>query len=154
MQASIERGWGDREVTVNRQKLLDTLRSNREKHIKEYTEAVAGYKAQATDRLANLKKRIVKDINENFVKIQEKIDKFDPEEPLTDHVTLTSMTSFSLQVPRSYEKSYDIAIQMAEWEVSETITLKQSQFQCFVLDDWEWKVSFEHLNKTYAGSAR
>lgn len=152
MQTNIERGWGDREVTVNRAKLLETLKANREKHIKEYTEAVAGYKEQATARLIYLKGKIVESVNENFVLIQKKIDTFDPEEPLPDRITLTSVTSFDLQVPRSYERSYDIAIQMAEWEVSETITLKQSQFQCFVLDDWDWQADFKKLSATYGAS--
>lgn len=154
MQTSIEQGWNEREVTVNREKLLETLKANREKHIKEYNESVAGYKQQASERLLSLKKRILASVDENFVSIQHKIDHFDPEEPLQDRVVLTNVTSFDLQVPRSYEKSYDVAIQMAEWEVSETITLKQSQFQCFVLDDWDWKTKFSLLNKTYIGSAR
>lgn len=153
MRTAIEQGWDEREVTVNRAKLLDTLRTNREKHIKEYHEAVAGYKEQATARLVSLRKKIISSVDENFESIQQRIAKFDPEEPLPDRIVLTSVTSFDLQVPRSYEKSYDVAIQMAEWEVSETVTLKQSQFQCFVLDDWEWKTAFVNLSKTYAAGA-
>lgn len=152
MRTAIEQGWEEREVTVNRLQLLATLKANREKHIKEYNEAVAGYKEQATERLVSLKSRLLKSVDENFAKIQENISKFNPDEPLQDTIYLTNTTSFSLQVPRSYEKSYDVAIGMAAWEVAETVTLKQSQFQCFVLDDWEWKAAFQNINKTYAGA--
>lgn len=153
MRTSIEQGWDEREVEVNRAELLETLKVNREKHIKEYNEAVAGYKQQATKRLAELKAKIIASVGANFVDIQQKIDAFDPEERLPDSISLTNITSFNLQVPRSYEKSYDVAIKMAEWDVRPTITLKQSQFQCFILDDWDWKDSFVNLSKTYAGAA-
>lgn len=149
MKTAMEQGWVEREVTVDRIKLLETLRANREKHIKEYNEAVIGYKAQALVLLDRLKDQIIESVNWHYVSTQKRIEAFDPDEPMTDHVSLTGSTSFSLKVPRSYERSYDVAIRMAEWEVSETITLKQSQFQCFVLDDWDWKTEFTHLNKAY-----
>jgi hypothetical protein len=150
MRDALDRNWEERTVTVDRARLLETLKFNREKHIKEYNEAVAGYKQQAKEQLASLRVKILKSVDENFGLITNKIDAFDPtEESLSDHITLVGTTSFTLQVPKSYEKSYSVAIQMAEWEVAETIQLKQSQFQCFVLDDWDWKTGFEKLSKSY-----
>lgn len=150
MRTAVERGWDEREVSVNRQKLLVALKENRKKHISDYIAAVAGYKVQATKRLAALKTKIIDSVNDNFSSIQSRIERFDPDDPLQDKVVLTSVTSFDLQVPRSHEEAYDVAIQMAEWEVSETITLTQSQFECFVLDSWDWKTSFDVLNKSYS----
>ena len=125
-----ERGMEERVVTVKRDELLQTLKKNKEKHQKAYKEAVDGYKSQAKKRLEKLKESVLKSTEENFIKISRKIEEFDPssEEPLTNTIYILSNTSFNLEVPRSYEKSYDIAIQMAEWEVNETIQLKQSEF--------------------------
>ena len=87
---------------------------------------------------------------DNFDLIKTKIERLNPEdESIRDTVTLLNAMTFSLEVPKDHSKSYEIAIQMAEWEVNETIELTQSQFQCFVLDDWEWTVKFKHLNTVY-----
>lgn len=151
MKESMERNWEERTVTVSRGKLLTTLKENLKKHVSEYNLAVAGYKEQAKERLVSLKTKILSSVEENFENISKRIEKFDPqsEDSMQDIVSLVNTTAFTLQVPKSYEKSYSVAIQMAEWEVSDTIELKQSQFQCFVLDDWDWKGGFERLSKTY-----
>jgi len=43
---------------------------------------------------------------------------------------------------------------MAEWEVNDTVELTQSQFQCFVLDDWDWRHEFDVLNARYSKVGR
>ena len=151
MKDSIERGWRERTVTVDRLKLLDTLKTNRETHQREYRESVAGYRQAAIKELERQLAKAVRLVQENGSIIRMKIEKFDPDDPLDDLVTVISSISFNLEVPKDHTKSYDVAIEMATWEVSETIELTQSQFQCFVMDDWEWKREFEGLNKTYSG---
>jgi hypothetical protein len=149
MQTAIERGWADREVEVPREQLVKALKANRTKHIAEYNAAMAGYKEQAMASLIKLKASILAQVERNFGVIAKRIEELDPEEPLGDHVSLVSSTSFSLRMPQSHEKDYDVAIGMAEWEVNPTIKLPQSLFQCFVMDDWDWKNAFATLNKGY-----
>ena len=144
-------GPGERTVTVDRMKLLETLRSNRDTHTKSYRESVAGYKEQASAALKKQLEAAKKAIDDNAEMIAVKIDRFDPDEPLGDQVVVLGKISFTLEVPKDHTASYDVAIQMAEWEVGETIELTQSQFQCFVMDRWDWKKSFEYLNKSYTG---
>lgn len=149
MRDVMEMGLSERTVTVNRIKLLETLKANRDKHQSDYHDSLAGYKEQAKDALAKKVERARQSIDDNAEIISRKIDKFDPEEPLANTVIVMQQISFQLEVPKDHTRSYDVAIQMAEWEVGETIELTQSQFQCFVMDDWDWKQKFEHLNKSY-----
>jgi len=149
MRDPIEMGWNERTVTVNRMKLLETLKSNREKHQKAYREAVAGYREAATEALNEQVAKARMAIEDNAAMIAVKIERFDPDDPLSNQVVVLGQMAFTLEVPKDHTKSYDVAIEMAEWEVDDNIKLTQSQFQCFVMDDWDWKPSFEHLNKSY-----
>lgn len=157
MKDALGMGWEERTVTVSREKLLSTLKENREKHAREYQESVAGYKVLAKERLQKKLSWARKTLKANFDEVSRKIDEFDlddDENPLTDTVSMLSSVSFSLEVPRDHTKSYDVAISMAEWEVGDTIELTQSQFQCFVLDDWDWKKKFSVMNKLYTSASR
>lgn len=143
-----EQGWQERTVKVDTFKLLTALKENKEKHVKEYEEAVLGYKEVAKARLeAELGKAELK-LQRNFQLLNAKIDQFEVEDQ-NDTVVLLEHVMFSMKVPQNHEKAYEVAIQMAEWEVGNTVELTQSQFQCFVLDDWDWKNEFEAVTKRY-----
>lgn len=150
MKDAFEMGWSERTVNVCRLKLLETLKSNRDKHRREYRESVNGYCAAAVEELQKQVAKAKKAIEDNAAMIAAKIERFDPEDPLSNQVVVLSQKSFTLEVPKDHTKSYDVAIQMAEWEVGDNIELTQSQFQCFVMDDWDWKERFSNLNKMYA----
>lgn len=149
MQDSHAMGWDERTVTVNRLKLLETLRTNREEHNRQYHESVAGYRQAAREALGVQQAKARRMIDDNAAMILAKIERFDPLDPLSNQVVVLGQIAFTLEVPQDHTKSYDVAIMMAEWEVGETIALQQSQFQCFVMDDWDWKKSFSVLNRQY-----
>jgi hypothetical protein len=142
-------GWEERTVKVDRVQLLETLKENRIAHQTAYKESVAGYRVAATTALAKQVSKARRHIDDNAALIAGRIDRFDPDEPLANQVVVIGTISFTLEVPVDHTKSYDVAIAMADWSVDETIELTQSQFQCFVLDDWDWKQGFEVLNKSY-----
>ena len=150
MRDSIDRGWSERTVTVKRTDLLETLKANRVKHQDAYREAVAGYREEAKQSLLRQVEKARRAIDDNAAMLDSKIDRFDPYDPMQNQVLVLGQVSFTLEVPTDHTKSYDVAISMAEWEVGDTIELTQSQFQCFVLDDWDWKEGFENLSKFYA----
>lgn len=155
MRDVLEMGLGERTVVVEKSRLLSTLKENRQKHQREYDDAVAGYKQLATERLTDLKSKAASKLDSNFESIQARIDAFDPDDgELTDVVTLLSSMTFNLKVPRNHVESYNVAIEMAEWETRDEIELTQRQFQCFVLDDWDWQNEFKALSKTYTQAMR
>ena len=156
MRQSIEMGWSERTVTVNRLELLKTLRENKEKHQKEYQESVLGYKELAQEKLKEEAEKATRRIANNLEILFKRIEQFDPENPLDNDVVLLQGVHFSLQVPQDHSNAYEVAIQMAEWETKEEIELTQSQFQCFVMDEWDWMRDFKVLNARYStvGKAR
>lgn len=112
-------------VSIDRNRLIETLKSNREKHEREYKAAKVGYRATLMTMFADCLKRLE--------------DGHDSE-----HGDI-----FSLHKPSHYLKDYDRAIAMFEMAQEESIVLDDEDFQKLVLDDWEWKSRFSTVNSGY-----
>lgn len=113
-------------VKLNRNELLGIVRQNKEKHVKEFVDAVNDFK------LAVLK------ISQDNLKLAE-------EQDITSIGKIKSIPAF----PTSYAKSYDKAIRMLELSVDTEIELESHDFDQLVLDEWQWKQSFSTMNSTY-----
>lgn len=59
-------------------------------------------------------------------------------------------TYIALQAPEDHTSDYDTVISMLEMSVNETIEIEQHDFQCYVLDKWQWAAHANLLNSTYA----
>ena len=57
--------------------------------------------------------------------------------------------SVEMRVPRCYDKEYDAAIDMAKWDVRETLELTHAEFTCFVRDQWDWTSEFTAISAMY-----
>lgn len=105
-------------VRVNKIKVLETLKSNKEMHHKEFEEAIEGWITKAQDNvtaiLIELKANNARDV---------KLD-------------------IHLPKPISFEKEYEKAIKMIELEVRDEIDISKHDFERFFLDEWEWKDAF------------
>lgn len=144
----------ERMVTVEKNKLLNTLKVNKANHVEKYKESMSGYQELATEQLEKEFVKAKKRLENSVTMIKSQIDNFNPDEPLLDNIVLLDRVAFTLRAPKNYESSYDVAIEMAEWEVGDTIELTQSEFQKFVMDNWDWKEDFLYLNKSYVGFAK
>ena len=133
MRAIIEKGMKMREVKVLRSVLLEKVRENREKHIKDYHDACEGYKAQAIQRIDE----VMGDIKSRIERLRQ------------GQVIELVAVSFGLNVPRSHEKDYDQVIAMLQMSVDDTLTVRSDEFACYVMDDWEWKAEWTHSNSMY-----
>lgn len=115
-----------RNVKINKVELLEIVRANKEKHIKEFLEAVEDYKTAAikvaTDNLALATSGDV-----------EKISK------------IKSMPA----KPISYEDSYTRAVRMLELSVEDVIEVEEDIFNQLVLDEWQWKHQFATTSALY-----
>ena len=121
-----ERRNAMRDVKVNKEELLDIVRTNKEKHSKEYLEAVEDFKKAAINIAeTNLKLAQTGDT--------EKIAKFKqlPSKPV------------------SYEDSYTRAIRMLELSVDSVIEVEEHIFNQLVLDEWQWKQNFAVTSASY-----
>lgn len=115
-----------RDVKINKAELLGIVRANKEKHIKEFNEAVEDYKKAA-----------VKISIENL-KLAETTE-------LDQIARIRSLPS----KPVSYEDSYTRAIRMLELSVEEVIEIEEHVFNQLVLDEWQWKQNFAVTSALY-----
>ncbi len=140
-----------RTVEVNRVKLIETLESNREKHLKEYKEAMEGYKSILLTKIEEAYTEAKKQIKNEYDRIKAKVGKLTDEDIARqrDSVVLLDGIVVEMKVPRSYVKEYDAAIDMAKWDVRETLELTHAEFTCFVRDQWDWKSGFEAVSMLY-----
>lgn len=143
----------ERSVEVNREKLIETLKTNKEKHIEEYKKALIGYREVATAKLKEDGEIARTELENNLKQIADDIQGFDPEKPhrFSDHFILIQRVIMTLSVPKSYADMYGAAIDMALWDVNDNLKLTYFEFQCFVRDKWDWTEDFQTTNMSYSG---
>lgn len=113
-----------RNVIVSKERLINTLKENRENHVNTFEQVLEDYRTEA-----------VKQLEEHIVRIRDgKVEQ----------------VFVHLPVPKNYEEEYDRAIKMAEWEQNTVIELTEKEFDQFVLDNWTWKHDFNETVATYS----
>lgn len=140
-----------RTVEVNRLKLIETLEANRTKHVQDYEEAMAGYKAVLLSKIDEAFDDAKKQLETKYEKTKSRVSAFTDADiaKQRDSFTLIDDITVEMKVPRSYAKEYDAAIDMAKWDVRETLELTHAEFTCFVRDQWDWKSGFEAVSMLY-----
>lgn len=113
-------------VKINREELLQIVRDNKEKHVKEFNESVADYIVL-----------VYKIANDNLTIIE------------TKDLNKIKKTKQLPSVPVSYEDSYVRAIRMLELSVEDVIEIDATTFNQLVLDEWQWKHQFETTSLMY-----
>jgi len=103
-------------TTVDRERLLATLRENRGRHGKIVKEARESYVCKAEEAL---KERLAQIAKGKIVGLE-----------------------FRLTPPQDFTEAYDTAIQMLEWTEDKTITLSAGEFRKLVMDEWDWLSDF------------
>ncbi|MCB1711964.1 MAG: hypothetical protein KDH96_05685 [Candidatus Riesia sp.] len=109
--------------------LIKVLRENKDRHVKEYEEAISSYKEQ---------------LLENFKKATARAEK---------HGVFPTKTQVLkwFDSPTSYEQCYTDALDMLEFSKQVNITLTGSQYKELVKDKWDWSASFYATTALYKG---
>jgi len=112
-------------IQVKKETVLTTLKKNKELHHKEFEEAIEGWVNQAKNKLEGLL------ILLNSSEARE--------------------VKFEIHLPKpvSYEKEYDKAIKMVEFEIRDVIEISSSDFEKYFLDEWSWKEHFLSNTRMY-----
>jgi len=110
-------------VAVNKDKLLKTLRKNRKSHLIFYIKAIEGYRKQSIKRLE--KELVAAKAGKPF------------------------RGTTQLKKPESYTSDYDRAIKMLEWCVDDEVNISDTDYDCYVLDNWRWKKDWMTSNTGY-----
>ena len=110
-------------VKIKRSELLAKVKANREIHEKDYTDAVKVYREASI-----IKMRHMLDAAEKGRPIQKSTELIEPVTKLTE---------------------YDRAIMMLEMSVDDDINLTSREFDCYVMDNWDWKQMAFLANSAY-----
>lgn len=113
------------ETRIEKQQLLTVLRENLKKHVAEYDAAMNDY-WEALE--------IYHEAQLNRAKSRTKKG---PEIPAPTE-------------PTSQAKEYEKVIRQLELSIDDRVTLNDTQFQTYVMDDWFWKTTFQMNNQTLA----
>ena len=145
-----------RTVRVNRFKLLETLKKNREQHLIVFNEAMAGYKELALAKVQEAFLGMEERLEKRKAEIVKKIEGFTAETASTfsDYFVVLEQVVVNLKLPVSYVDAYDAAIDMAEFDIREELELSGAEFQCFCRDVWDWTYEFAAVNSTYTMKGR
>lgn len=151
MASTAQRDQEARKVEVNRQELLKKLKENLAKHIVDYNNAMSGYKNLLSSKIDEGYVNAKVTIEENYNKIKEKVGKFTNEDisKQKDMFTIMDGIYVSMKVPKIFDKEYQMAIDIFEWDVREIVQLSYAEFTCFVLDQWDWQSEFKSISAMY-----
>jgi hypothetical protein len=115
-----------KDVRVSKETLLGALKENREKHHSVFLEAQQGYRAAVITALDTM----LTDAREGRM----------------------IRTLVELRAPVDQTRAYERAIAMLEMSEDTVIVVTERDFQCYVLDEWEWKHDFCTTNSAYVHS--
>lgn len=108
-------------ITVKKDDLLGKLRENRDDHRRIFEEALAGFGREVAMQL----ERTLRDIRAGR----------------------NRDVRVYASVPKDHTNDYNRAIAMIEMSIGDDITLSESDFAQYVMDDWGWQDQF--LSNSY-----
>lgn len=116
-------------VSVKKDVVMEHVKKNRDLHMQEYAEAVAGYIAKAK---LLLQQRIVE----------------------LDANKLVDLNFDGVMPPTHHRDEYDRVIAMLEVSVDDVIDLSNSEFGQYMMDQWHWTDHFKSSTLMYNSGRR
>jgi hypothetical protein len=114
-------------IKVNKTDLIRTLEQNRKKHVEEYKLAVQNWRKKVRKAVAKELARLEKD-----------------KEPRLNFL-------HKLPKPISFEKEYDSALLLLEWEQDDKVDLTFTQVEQWVDNKWHWAGALRATTQSYNG---
>ena len=128
------------EIKVEKQKLLDIIKSNKDEHINEYNEAMRGYRIGVVVGLEQLSK----DVKVFAKEIKDALEEARTGGEMKTQFNLNTYVPFQdLIKPESHGKDYETVIGMIELDTSTEVELYTSEYKNYVQDEWAWTDAFE-----------
>ena len=141
----------ERSVEVDREELLQILIENKEKHVKEFNEAMSVYKETLARKVEGSYIQAQVKLKKRFDALNKELEEWTDEEiqEQSDQILFLSSIMIDMPVPRSYADEYDVAIDIARWDTNDTLKLSATEFACFVRDQWDWTNNFKAISALY-----
>jgi hypothetical protein len=115
--------------TIEKAKVLERLRANRDRHRQVFEDAMVGYRAEAEAALR--------------AKLEE-----------VSNGRLPKQIRVSLYRPEDHTRDYDRVIEMIELDTGGTWTMSEQEFAQYMRDDWAWKRAWLLSNDKFSASTR
>lgn len=112
-------------IRVNKDQVIEHLTANRTKHLAEYTEAMDGWRALASEKLCELASRL--DRGESPSDLYVRLDR-----------------------PENHTEEYDTALGMLGLSVDGEIEMTRTNYQNYILDKWGWSERFAATTSHYS----
>jgi hypothetical protein len=162
-QRLVQNGFGS--IEIEKGKLLDIIKENKEKHIEEFNKSVKAYEvaklayaqefwAQLSENIGLTKSKMedkLEMVADAVLKAREihtsgkgSIDLKDVNAALV--MNIYPKVQMTVKQPVSHEKEYTVAIRGLELSTAEFVFLNQGDFSRYVLDEWDWKAEFSLNN--------
>lgn len=151
-------------VIVEKDKLIKTLKENRDKHDEIYKAACQGYWIKCKEALEEKKKEfsyvvdsVTKRFSFNCDEISAAIEGKDNFGIKNFDINFNFSSYWPLKHPTNHLDDYSRVIEMLEFSVADKVRLTAQHFSAYVRNDWDWKGEFAISNlgyvKAYTGSA-
>lgn len=147
------------EVIIEKSRLLEKLKANRESHDSLYNAACSGYWLEA--------KKVIDEKVVEFGKATAKVQKdFDVSvEELRAGVAVQNEndmhhfagffafnSSWPLKYPTNQLEDYDRVIDLISFSVADKVKLSLKEFNCYVRNQWDWNEQFATTNQLYVNA--
>jgi len=148
-------------VTMDKNKLIEILKENKDKHDAIFDAALEGYWEAAKVKIEEKKKEFSsffaetqKDIEFQFSKFLEKLDSKIPLSNTASVALKFNVNQFlGIIYPENHSTDYEKAIRKLELSIFDKVTLSEEEYERYVLNNWEWRNSFLASNTSYINSA-
>jgi coenzyme F420-reducing hydrogenase alpha subunit len=146
------------EVVMKKSELITKLIKNKATHDVILATAIDGYWTAAKQQLKKKKvefKKLITEYTETVNRECEKVENLIKEkESLPSSIGVGAIhltTSLGLVYPQDHSRDYDKAIRMMQASIYDEVKLSESEFDAYVLNNWEWKNNFIASNSAYIG---
>ncbi len=136
-------------ITVSSDDLLRILKENLEAHNEVFNASTQAYYETLRAELEG-KKEQAETLVKTFAAKLENVTTVDPSDSLGDYYHIFT---FKAKKPVSYESHYTSAIRKVELSQRKEFSLSDSEFQRYILNNWEWKADFINNATTYLNSS-
>lgn len=148
-------------VVVKKEKLLQVLQENKDKHDALFDLALVGYWEAAKTKLEEKKVKFsesvescIETFNKSFDKSSKAIEEKNKDNvPFSYFAAVAVDTSWNVKFPENQASSYEKAIRMLDMSIHDEVELSEQEFCSYVLNDWGWKDSFKASNTAYISHA-
>ena len=143
----------------SKEKVIAKLKENLKNHNELYKESVAAYWELAGLEISKCKedyfkgyRKLKKQAIENFETLEELANK--KEEPI-ESLHIQNGVCYSHpnlpKFPKSYAKAYEKTIEWLDLSSSDQVILTESEFDNYIMDNWEFKNDIKNTNSALYG---